>query len=103
MSQQRKPDVGIGYKATYTDKSGAEQTYLKLMIRVDQLAALDAGDGMIRLSVFPQLGEKKKENSPDFTVKPTLTKGKQQAVAKPQVVGRANVAAAANSGNKFPF
>lgn len=95
--QQRKPDVGIGYKATYKDKSGAEQAYLKLMIRVEQLSELQAEGGIIKLSVFPQLGEKKKANSPDFTVKPTMSRAGNKTVSQ----GRVNVAATGSS--KFPF
>lgn len=97
---QRKPDVGIGYKATYKDKSGAEQPYLKLMIRVEQLSELQAENGIIKLSVFPQLGEKKKDNSPDFTVKPTMSRAGGAAKATVSQ-GRSNVAAASTS--KFPF
>lgn len=96
--QQRKPDVGIGYKATYKDKTGAEQPYLKLMIRVEQLSELQAEGGIIKLSVFPQLGDKKKANSPDFTVKPTMSKAGAKST---QASGRSNVAAAGS--NKFPF
>ena len=96
--QQRKPDVGIGYKATYKDKTGAEQPYLKLMIRVEQLSELQAEGGIIKLSVFPQLGDKKKANSPDFTVKPTMSKAGGKST---QASGRTNVAAAGS--NKFPF
>lgn len=97
--QQRKPDVGIGYKATYKDKTGAEQPYLKLMIRVEQLSELQAEGGIIKLSVFPQLGDKKKANSPDFTVKPTMSRG-GAAAKSTQASGRSNVAA---GSNKFPF
>ena len=98
--QQRKPDVGIGYKATYKDKTGAEQPYLKLMIRVEQLSEVQAEGGIIKLSVFPQLGDKKKANSPDFTVKPTMSRG-GAAAKSTQASGRTNVAAAGS--NKFPF
>lgn len=102
MSQtQRKPDVGIGYKSTYKDKDGNEQGYLKLLIRVEELNQLAQEDGMIKLSVFPQMGVKKKANSPDFTVKPTLSKAKSGGA---NTHGRANVAnTAAATGSKFPF
>lgn len=96
--QQKKPDVGLGYKATYKDKTGAEQPYLKLMIRVAQLSEVQDENGIIKLSVFPQMGDKKKANSPDFVVKPTLSRGG----AKPVAQGRTNGTAATGS-SKFPF
>lgn len=95
-NKQQKPDVGIGYKATYKDKQGNEQGYIKLMLRVDELSALASEDGMIKLSVFPQLGEKKKPNSPDVVVKASLQRAKTAPTQ-----GKSNVATA--SSNKFPF
>jgi hypothetical protein len=95
--KQQKPDVGIGYKATYKDKQGNEQGYIKLMLRVDELNALASEDGMIKLSVFPQLGEKKKPNSPDVVVKPSMQRAQASSTK-----GSSHVAAAAST-SKFPF
>lgn len=97
QQQQRKPDVGLGYKSTYKDKNGSEQTYLSVMIREEQLAELTPENGVYKLSIFPNLGEKKNPKSPDFVVKASLSKKKPVAVAQ----GRANVAATGT--NKFPF
>ncbi len=96
MSQtQRKPDVGIGYKSTYKDKSGAEQSYLSVMLRQEQLSELTAENGMIRLSIFPNLGEKKNPKAPDVVVKAALSKKTAS-----NNTGRSHCAPA---GNKFPF
>jgi hypothetical protein len=93
MSQTaRKPDVGIGYKSTYTGKDGAEQMYLSVMLRQEQLSELSAENGIIRVSIFPNLGEKKNPKAPDYVVKPALTKKTGSAHA-PKAAG----------GNKFPF
>jgi hypothetical protein len=95
MSQTaRKPDVGIGYKSTYKDKSGAEQSYLSVMLREEQLSQLVAQNGMIRLSIFPNLGEKKNPKAPDVVVKAALTKGTSS---------KGSSHASAPTGNKFPF
>lgn len=95
--QQRKPDVGLGYKSTYKDKNGSEQSYLSVMIREEQLAELTPENGVYKLSIFPNLGEKKNPKSPDFVVKASLSR------KKPTTQGRTNVAAAPTSTNKFPF
>lgn len=96
MSQvARKPDVGIGYKSTYQDKNGNEQGYLSVMLRQEQLSELIADKGMIRLSIFPNLGEKKNPKAPDYVVKPALTK--KTAATN---TGRSN---GASAGSKFPF
>jgi hypothetical protein len=100
--KQHKPDVGIGYKSTYKDKSGQEQGYLSVMLREEQLSQLEVVNGIIRLSIFPNLGEKKNEKAPDFVVKPALSK-KTNATANASVQGRANVATATTAGSKFPF
>lgn len=92
-TKPRTPDLGIGYKSTFKDKEGNENAYLSLMIRVEQLQNVEAQDGMIRLSVFPQRGEKKNPKAPDFVVKPALTKTKAAGV------GRTH----GGSTNKFPF
>lgn len=91
--QQRKPDVGLGYKSTYTDKNGAEQGYLSVMIREEQLAELTPVNGVYRLAIFPNLGEKKNPKAPDYVVKASGIK------SKPSTQGKGNVATA----NKFPF
>lgn len=96
MNQQpRKPDVGIGYKSSYKDKNGSQQTYLSVMIREEQLLELTPENGVYKLSIFPNLGEKKNPKAPDFVVKASLSK------KQPTTQGRANVAAA--NTNKFPF
>lgn len=95
QQQQRKPDVGLGYKSTYKDKNGSEQSYLSVMIREEQLAELTPENGVYKLSIFPNLGEKKNPKAPDFVVKAALSK------KKPVAQGRANVAVAGT--NKFPF
>lgn len=97
MSQTaKKPDVGIGYKSTYKDKSGVEQSYLSVMLRESELGQLVAENGMIRLSIFPNLGEKKNPKAPDVVVKAALTKKTAS-----NNTGRSH--AAAPTGNKFPF
>ena len=66
MSQQsRKPDVGLGYKSSYKDKNGTQQTYLSVMIREEQLLELTPENGVYKLSIFPNLGEKKNPKAPD--------------------------------------
>lgn len=92
--QQRKPDVGLGYKSTYKDKNGSEQSYLSVMLREEQIAELTPVNGIYRLAIFPNLGEKKNPKAPDFVVKAS---GVQK---KPTTQGKANVSAASN---KFPF
>lgn len=97
---KKTPDLGIGYKASYTDKEGNEQGYIKLLIRSEQLANLEADDrGMIKISVFPSLS-KKKETDPDLVVKPALTgAAKKGAVAS----NSQGVASARTKGSNFPF
>jgi len=98
MNQQpRKPDVGLGYKSSYKDKNGTQQTYLSVMIREEQLLELTPENGVYKLSIFPNLGEKKNPKAPDFVVKAALSK------KQPTTQGRANVAAASTNTNKFPF
>ena len=74
---KREPDVGIGYKATFKDKQGQEQGYLKLSLRASELEALPVNDaGFIALTVFTMnvAPEKRKENTPDVVVKKSITK-----------------------------
>lgn len=95
MSQTvRKPDVGIGYRSTYEDKNGNEQSYLSVMLREEELSKIVAEKGMIRLSIFPNLGEKKNPKAPDYVVKPALTKKSTANTGK--TYGTA-------AGNKLPF
>lgn len=82
-----KPDLGLGYKASYTDKkTGEAKNYLRLYIRADQLAEVKANDkGMVVITAFPFTG-KKSEKSPDIILKPATTsspKARAQNVSKP--------------------
>jgi|GEM_PF-3062678 len=96
---KKTPDLGIGYKGTYTDKEGKEQEYIKLLIRAEQLANVEADEkGMIKLSVFPSLS-KKKQTDPDLVIKPALSKAKSgSAVAQTNGVQNARA-----KGSNFPF
>jgi len=93
--QQRKPDVGLGYKSTYKDKNGSEKGYLSVLLRAEQLSELTPVNGIIRVAIFPNEGEKKNPKAPDFVVKASGSK------TKSATQGRANVATA--NTNKFPF
>jgi len=93
-NKPRTPDLGIGYTSTYKDKDGNENGYLSLMLRVEQLQNVEARDGIIRVSVFPQRGEKKNPKAPDFVVKPALLKASAQ-----KGIGISH----GGSTNKFPF
>lgn len=96
---KKTPDLGIGYKGTYTDKEGNEQGYIKLLIRAEQLAGVEADEkGMIKLTVFPSLS-KKKETDPDLVVKPALSKGKSAPAAQTNN----GVQNAKSKGSNFPF
>ena len=96
---KKTPDLGIGYKGTYTDKEGNEQGYIKLLIRAEQLANVEADEkGMIKITVFPSLS-KKKETDPDVVVKPALSKSKPASATQTNS-GAQNARA---KGSNFPF
>lgn len=72
MSNEREKDVGFGYRSTYKDKQGREQTYLKLYIRPEEFDRISLSKtGMKNLVIFPlQVREAdKKDNTPDYVVK----------------------------------
>lgn len=64
-------DVGVIYKKTYTDKkTGEDRPYLRIQIFQDQLANLVANEkGIISLSAFPLVTNKRSETTPDLTIK----------------------------------
>ena len=74
--QNREPDTGIGYRATYK-KDGREVGYLKLYVRPDMITELPRNErGFVELVAFSVVGDKKSEMTPDLVIKPSVKKEK---------------------------
>jgi UDP-N-acetylenolpyruvoylglucosamine reductase len=90
-------DLGFGYRKSYKDKkTGADVSYLKIALRPEQLADVQASaNGLIELVVFSNSGPKKSEKSPDVTVKP--------AAAKKGDSNASSIGRTGTTNSNFPF
>lgn len=99
----RKPDLGIAYKCAYTNKEGVEETYLKILLRASELAALlETGPderGMYSLVAFGNKNKKRKTD-PDSVIKVSTKKETTQANGYSNSKGATN---ARSKGSDFPF